>query len=64
MEEEEEKKKKKIGYKLQRYISKENLLVKNKRAERTLTRLGGAIARKNIMAETDYRFQKYTALKR
>jgi hypothetical protein len=38
------------------------LLVKNKKhAKRTNTRTCEAMERKNIMAETDYRFQKYTA---
>jgi hypothetical protein len=38
------------------------LLVKNKKqAERTINHLHGAIERKNILSEIDYRFQKYTA---
>jgi hypothetical protein len=38
------------------------VLIKNKKhSEHTLTRLGGAIECKNIVAETDYRFQKNTA---
>jgi hypothetical protein len=40
------------------------LLDKNKKhAERTITHLCGEMERKHIMAETDYRFQNYTAQK-
>jgi hypothetical protein len=40
------------------------LLVKNKKhAWRTIIHLCGAMERKNIMADTDYRFQKYETLK-
>jgi hypothetical protein len=43
-------------------LREEVLLVKKKKhRERTLTHLCGDMERKHILAETDYRFQKYTA---
>jgi hypothetical protein len=52
-----------ITCKQQSHISKQKvLLAKNKKhAERTIIYMCGALKCKNILAETEQRFQKYTA---